>query len=121
MKKIRIQVGKIELEAWLNDTKTAAKVWEKLPITSRVNTWGDEIYFTIPVDAEPENARELVELGDIAYWPPGKAMCIFFGRTPISKDNEIRPASAVNIIGRVEGDCRVLKRVKEGEQVTVRR
>jgi hypothetical protein len=121
MKKIRIQVGKIELEGWLNETKTAAKVFEKLPITSTVNTWGDEIYFTIPVDAGLENAKKLVELGDIAYWPPGKAMCIFFGKTPVSVGDEIRPASPVNIIGRVEGDCKVLKKVKDGEEITIRR
>ena len=121
MKKIKITAGKLELEAWLNDTKTATKVFEKLPITSTVNTWGDEIYFTVPVDAGPENAKELVELGDIAYWTPGKAMCIFFGKTPVSKGDEIRPASAVNIIGKVVGDCRLLKRVKDGEEITIRR
>jgi len=121
MRKIKITAGKLEIEAWLNDTKTATRVFEKLPITSTVNTWGDEIYFTIPVDAGPENAKELVELGDIAYWPPGKAMCIFFGKTPVSKGDEIRPASAVNIIGKVVGDCRLLKRVKDGEEITIRR
>ncbi len=121
MRKIKIAVGKLEIEAWLNDTKTATKVFDKLPITSMVNTWGDEIYFTIPTDAGPENAKEMVELGDIAYWPPGKAMCIFFGKTPVSKGDEIRPASAVNIIGKVEGDCKVLKKVKEGEEITIRR
>jgi hypothetical protein len=120
-RKIKITVGKLELEAWLNDTKTAAKVFEALPITSTVNTWGDEIYFTIPVDTGPEDAKELVSLGDIAYWPPGKAMCIFFGKTPISRGDEIRPASPVNIIGKVEGDLKLLKKVKEGEEITIRR
>ena len=120
-RKIKIIVGKLELEAWLNETKTAAKVFEALPITSTVNTWGDEIYFTIPVDAESEDAKELVSLGDIAYWPPGKAMCIFFGKTPISRGDEIRPASPVNIIGKVEGDLKLLKKVKEGEEIIIRR
>ena len=120
-RKIKITVGKLELEAWLNDTKTAAKVFEALPITSTVNTWGDEIYFTIPVDTGPEDAKELVSLGDIAYWTPGKAMCIFFGKTPISRGDEIRPASPVNIIGKVEGDLKLLKKVKEGEEITIRR
>jgi len=120
-RKIKITVGKLELEAWLNETKTAAKVFEALPITSTVNTWGDEIYFTIPVDAKPEDAKELVSLGDIAYWPPGKAMCIFFGKTPISRGDEIRPASPVNIIGKVEGDLKLLKKVKEGEEIIIRR
>ena len=119
-RKIRIVVGKLELEAWLNETKTASKVFEALPITSTVNTWGDEIYFTIPVRAGPEDAQELVNLGDIGYWPPGKAMCLFFGKTPISRGDEIRPASPVNIIGKVEGDLKLLKKVKEGEDITIR-
>ena len=119
-RKLKISAGKVELEAWLNDTNTATKVFEALPITSTVNTWGDEIYFTIPVDAKPEDAKELVSLGDIGYWPPGKAMCIFFGKTPISRGDEIRPASPVNIIGKVEGDYRSLKKVKDGEKITIR-
>jgi len=119
-RRIKILVGKIEIEAWLNETKTATKVFQALPITSRLNTWGDEIYFAIPVDAKPEDARELVSLGDIAYWPPGKAMCIFFGKTPISNGDEIRPASAVNIIGRVEGDYKSFKKVKDDEEITIR-
>jgi len=119
-RKIKIVAGKLELEAWLNETKTAGKVFEALPITSTVNTWGDEIYFTIPVDAKPEDAKELVSLGDIAYWPPGKAMCIFFGKTPISRGDEIRPASPVNIIGRVEGDLKLLRKVKDGGEITIR-
>jgi hypothetical protein len=120
-RKIKISVGKLELEAWLNDTKTAAKVFEALPITSTINTWGDEIYFTIPVEAGSENAQELVSLGDIAYWPPGKALCVFFGKTPISKNDEIKPASPVNIIGKVEGDLKLLKKVKDGEEIIIRR
>jgi hypothetical protein len=119
-RKIRIVVGKLELEASLNETRTATKVFEALPITSTVNTWGDEIYFTIPVRAGPEDAQELVNLGDIGYWPPGKAMCLFFGKTPISRNDEIRPASPVNIIGKVEVDYRSLKKVKDGEEITIR-
>jgi hypothetical protein len=118
-RKIKVIVGKLELEGWLNETKTAARVFEALPITSTVNTWGDEIYFTIPVDAKPEDAKELVSLGDIGYWPPGKAMCIFFGKTPISRGDEIRPASPVNIIGKVEGDLKLLRKVKDGGEITV--
>jgi len=120
-RKIKISVGKLELEARLNDTKTATKVFEALPMTSTIDTWGDEIYFTIPVEAGSENAQELVSLGDIAYWPPGKAMCVFFGKTPISKGDEIRPASPVNIIGKVEGDLKLLKKVKDGEKIIIRR
>lgn len=120
-RKIKITVGKLDLEAWLNDTKTATKVFEALPMTSTINTWGDEIYFTIPVEAGSENAQELVSLGDVAYWPPGKALCVFFGRTPISKGEEIRPASPVNIIGKIEGDLKLLKKVKDGEEIIIRR
>jgi hypothetical protein len=119
-RKIRIVVGKLELEASLNETRTATKVFEALPITSTVNTWGDEIYFTIPVRAGPEDAQELVNLGDIGYWPPGKAMCLFFGKTPISRNDEIRPASPVNIIGKVEGDLKLLRKVKDGEGIIIR-
>ena len=118
-RKIKIVAGKLELEAWLNETKTATKVFEALPITSAVNTWGDEIYFTIPVDAGPEDAKELVSLGDIGYWPPGKAMCLFFGKTPISRGDEIRPASPVSIIGKVEGDLKLLRKVKDGEGIII--
>ncbi|HUV52338.1 MAG TPA: cyclophilin-like fold protein [Dehalococcoidia bacterium] len=120
-REIKISAGQIEVKAYLNETNTAKKVWDALPITASANTWGDEIYFAIPVQAELENAKELVSLGDIGYWPPGKAMCLFFGKTPISKGDEIRPASAVNIIGKIEGDPKLLKMVKDGETITIRR
>jgi len=92
-----------------------------LPIEARANTWGDEIYFGIPVKVGPENPREVVELGDLAYWPPGNAFCIFFGRTPASRGDEIRPASAVNVFGRVEGDPKVFKKVRSGDAVRIER
>ncbi|MBM3156257.1 MAG: hypothetical protein FJ004_03115 [Chloroflexi bacterium] len=120
-REIKISAGQIEVKAYLNETNTARKVWDALPITASANTWGDEIYFTIPVQTEPENAQELVSLGDIGYWPPGKAMCLFFGKTPVSRGDEIRPASAVNIIGKIEGDSKVLKKVNDGDTITVRR
>lgn len=120
-RKIKITANQIEIEVYLNETDTAKKVWDALPLTASANTWGDEIYFTIPVQAELENGKELVNLGDVGYWPPGKAMCLFFGKTPISKGDEIRPASAVNIIGKIEGDLKVLKKVKDGERITIRR
>ncbi len=120
-RKIKITAKQIEVEAYLNDTDTARKVWDALPITASASTWGDEIYFTIPVRAELENGKEVVSLGDIGYWPPGKAMCLFFGKTPVSKGDEIRPASAVTIIGKIEGDLKVLAKVKDGDTITVRR
>jgi hypothetical protein len=84
-------------------------------------TWGDEVYFAIPVTAKPESSRETVEPGDLGYWPPGSAFCIFFGPTPASCGAEIRPASAVNVFGRIRGDATVFKKVRSGTAVKVER
>jgi hypothetical protein len=119
-KRIYIKSGPLQLEATLNDTDLAASLWNALPISAAANTWGDEIYFGIPVDAELENAQEVVDLGDLAYWPPGRAFCVFFGPTPASRGDEIRPASAVTVIGKVEGDSTILKRVQQGDSVTLK-
>ena len=116
--KINIQISTLSVEAELNDSATAKKVAEALPITASFNTWGDEIYFTIPVDAElDETAREEVEMGDLGYWPSGNAFCIFFGQTPMSEPGRIVPASAVNIIGRVIGDATRFKEVMHEREV----
>ncbi len=110
MKPITIILGDLTVEADLNESPTAQKVWEALPIESSFSSWGDEIYFSIPVAMELESdAQELVESGDLSYWPSGKAFCIFFGPTPISGDGEIRPASAVNMIGRITSGADKLK------------
>jgi hypothetical protein len=115
---IRIRVGQLTMEAQLHDTPTAQKIARALPIHASFNTWGDEIYFAIPVTSElDENASEVVELGDLGYWPPGKAFCIFFGQTPMSRPGEIRPASAVNIVGKVIGDAAQFKQVMHERQV----
>ncbi len=119
-RKIRIKAGKVEAEAVLNDSPTAGKIWEALPIEARGDTWGDEIYFAIPVKTGLEkNAREVVDLGDLGYWPTGHAFCIFFGPTPASRGKEIRPASAVNVVGKISGDARVFKQVADGEAVRI--
>ncbi len=118
---IRITAGGLETGGWLNETDTASKVAEILPITGTVNLWGDEIYFSIPVETGLENAKETVIIGDIAYWPEGKAMCIFLGKTPISRGEEVRPISAVNVIGWIEGVEGLVGRVKQGDKITVRR
>ena len=120
-REIKITLGELEVKAWLNETNTASKILKALPITSRVNRWGDEIYFSIPVETGLENEKEIVDLGDIAYWPQGNAMCIFFGKTPASKGEEIRPVSTVNVIGRIKGEPKLLKPVKQGEKVTIER
>ena len=100
--------------------KTVEAIASALPIRGMVNRWGDEIYFEtdIEVDVE-ENSKDIVELGDIAYWIPGKAICIFFGRTPIS-DDKIRPASAVNVIGKVLDDLEDFKKAKDGDEIEIR-
>jgi uncharacterized protein len=116
---ITIKAGSIEVEATLNSSSTADAVWKALPLAARANTWGDEIYFTIPVRKELEEGREVVELGDLGYWPPGHAFCIFFGATPMSRGKEIRPASAVSVFGKVTGDTTKLKQVKSGAQITI--
>ncbi|MCD6291519.1 MAG: hypothetical protein J7M34_13530, partial [Anaerolineae bacterium] len=111
MRRIRITVGDISAEAELNDSATADAIWAALPIQAQVNTWGDEIYFGIPVYLEEDDAQEVVQKGDLGYWPPGHAFCIFFGRTPASVGDEIRPASPVNVFGRVLGDPTAFKAV----------
>jgi len=111
--------GPVEAELTEENLKTVKALTEALPITGRANLWGDEIYFSIPVDAPMENNKTVVELGDLAYWPPGNAFCIFFGPTPMSRGNEIRPASAVNVFGKIIGDPRVFKKVRNGEEVKI--
>lgn len=119
---IRITAGKVRAEASLNDSVTATKVWEALPIEGRANTWGDEIYFSIPVQAAQEkDAREIVAVGELGYWPPGSAFCVFFGRTPASTDDRPRAASAVNILGRIRGDATAFKAVASGTRVRLER
>ena len=118
--KIRIKIGKLSMDAELNETPTAKKIADALPIKTGFNTWGDEIYFSIPVKATPEkDAREIVAVGELGYWPPGTAFCIFFGPTPASTDNRPRAASAVNIIGKVLGDATQFKKVMNESQVTL--
>ena len=118
-KTIRIQSGNVEVTAELNDTKTAQAIWEALPIKGNVNLWGDEIYFSIPVSLEPDNAQEVVNMGDVGYWPPGNGFCIFFGLTPMSRGQEIRPASPVNVFGKIIGDTDVLKQVASGKDIFI--
>ncbi len=120
-KEIKIVVGDVEADATLNDTKTARMVFKALPITGEANLWGDEIYFYVLLETELENGKETVALGDIAYWPKGPALCIFLGKTPISRGNEIRPASAVNVIGKIKDITTLLKKVKDGEKITIKK
>ena len=120
-REINITAGQVTVSASLNDTDTAAMIWDALPIEASANTWGDEIYFGIPVSAGDEMTQEVVELGDLGYWPPGSTFCMFFGSTPMSRGDEIRPASPVTVIGRMHGDPTVLKRVPSGAPVLIER
>ena len=121
-RKIKISSGEIEVEGVLSVSPTADAIWNALPFTAEVNTWGDEIYFTVPVQSGLEDdASEVVENGDMGYWPTGSAFCIFFGPTPISREGEIRPASAVNVFGKIKGDTSVLKKISSGIKIVVKR
>ncbi|HKZ04363.1 MAG TPA: cyclophilin-like fold protein [Methylomirabilota bacterium] len=120
-RRIKITAGSVKADAVLDESHTAQAVWDALPLSFSGETWGDEIYFGIPVKAKPERPQETVEMGDLGYWPPGSAFCIFFGPTPMSHGSEIRPASAVNVFGRVRGDARAFKAVRSGTVVKVER
>ena len=121
MKSLTITVGKIKLEAELNESTAASLIWDALPFEAKGQTWGDEIYFRIPVDADLEKPRRTVEVGDLGYWPPGNAFCIFYGQTPASSGDEIVPASPVEVIGRVTSDVTVLKDIEDPGIVRVER
>lgn len=120
-KKIMIEAGGVRVEADLNETETARLIWDALPVEATANTWGDEVYFDVPVRTGLENAVEVVSIGDLGYWPQGPAFCIFFGPTPMSRGDEIRPASAVNIVGEVQGDATVFRAVSAGQAIRLSR
>ena len=122
MKKISISVEGVKIEAELNNSRTAEKIWELIPIEGRVNTWGDEIYFSIGEKIElEEGASEVVSMRDLAYWPPGEAFCIFFGKTPASHGDDIRAASSVNVFGKIIGDAKIFKQVPSGAKISVQK
>lgn len=119
-KAIKITAGQTQFEAELNDSPTAQAVFDALAIKAKVSRWGGEIYFTIPVQAELEaDSRDVLKAGELGYWPTGNAFCIFFGPTPASQADEIRAASAVNIIGKVRGDLSPLWNVPNGADILI--
>ena len=119
-RQIQISTGNLTLTATLNELETANQLWESLPITGRVQIWGDEIYFSIPVNVEEElDSQETVRAGAVAYWPPGSALCLFWGPTPVSAPGEIRPASAVNVVGIIDNDPTLLAQVPAGSEIVV--
>jgi len=121
MRRITITAGRVTAAATLRDGGTADAIWNALPLEAPGSTWGDEIYFSIPVTCAPESPQDVVEMGDLGYWPPGSAFCIFFGPTPASRGREIRPASPVNVFGRVDGDATVFKAVRSGTTIRITR
>ncbi len=111
--------GKISLE--LYDSGLIEKLKEILPIRRSASRWGDEVYFELPIHADLDNTqKEIVNIGDIGFWPDGDCFCLFFGKTPLSCDDKIRPASAVNIIGKVKDGIDVLKKILDGEELVLR-
>jgi len=120
--RVKIKSGSFTWTAAINNTTTGRLIYESLPIKGRASRWGGEIYFSIPVaaDLEPAASEEMSK-GDLGYWPTGQAFCIFFGRTPASRGNEIRAASAVNVFGRVESDLDKLNQVNDGAEIIIER
>jgi len=119
-KKITITAGQVVLPATLNDSASARAVGKALPIEARANRWGEEIYFEIPIQLEESSdARTDMQVGELAYWAPGSAFCIFFGRTPVSEGSAPRAASPVNPLGKVDGDATAFKAVRSGEKVRI--
>ncbi len=120
--RIRIRIGKMEVFAALKKTPTAEKIWGALPFGSRAETWGQEVYFSVPVNVALEaDAREVVDSGTVCFWTQGNCLAIAFGPTPISKGAECRLADRCNIFGKLEGDPRTLRDVRSGEDVRVER
>ena len=118
--RIRISWPSSELFAELEDTPTARKVIEALPFESRANTWGDEVYFSAPVEsALEEGARQVVDPGAVCFWVEGRSLALPFGPTPISKGDECRLAAKVNLLGKIEGDAKTLRTVRDGDRIRV--
>lgn len=121
MSKLEIVAGSLRLTATLNASPSAAELEAILPLEGRANVWGDEIYFEIPLTlTEAADAQEIVAVGDIAYWPPGRAFCLFFGPTPVSTDDRPRAYSPVNLLGHLDGDATALKQVGSGTSIHLR-
>ena len=123
-KKILVSIPELEnITIELDDTnspKTCANILDSLPFSVNAHLWGEEIYTDeSPITQAEENAKDLVDLNDVAYWPSGKAICLFFGSTPIGKKGEIKPYSPVNVVGKIIGsDKSVIKNFKEGTKIT---
>ncbi|OGI41516.1 MAG: hypothetical protein A2140_01760 [Candidatus Muproteobacteria bacterium RBG_16_62_13] len=120
MRRLRMTIGSVTLDAELFNTPTADAIWNALPFASKAQTWGEEVYFSTPVSVKKEkDARDVVQAGELAFWVEGDSIAIGFGRTPISRGDEIRLAARTNIWGRTLGDVKQLKSVKAGAAIEV--
>ena len=120
MRSVKMTIGSVMLEAELFDTPTADAIWNALPFNSQAQTWGEEVYFSTPVKMKRESdARDVVQAGELAFWVEGNSIAIGFGRTPISRGDEIRLAAPTNIWGKAKGDVKQLKSVKDGAAIKV--
>ncbi len=120
MRKTRIHAGTVATTATLLENETADAVWRALPLSAHGNRWGDEIYFEIPVQlSQAPDARDVLEVGELGYWPVGHAFCIFWGPTPASHGNEIRAYSPVNVLGRLDGDPLVFQDLPGGIEIRI--
>ncbi|WP_455464012.1 cyclophilin-like fold protein [Candidatus Hodarchaeum mangrovi] len=121
---IRMKIGSHlwDIRIQGSSPKSGAQILNLLPLESEIRTWGEEIYFSIPLSMPEENAKNIVALGDVAYWPEGQCFCVFFGKTPLTSTlDEIKPASPVNIFGKIQGDLESLKTVKPNSKVLLER
>ena len=120
--KIEVIIKNHNFKVKLNNSKTSQKILSILPVTSYLSTWGNEIYFSIPMEVELENGVETLDIGTVAFWPPGNALCIFFGKTPASIGEKPQAASPVTVVGSVEDKKSLLdlKKVKSGEKIEVK-
>ncbi len=116
-RRVRIAAGTMATYAELNTTTVADSIWQALPLEVKMQTWGEELYGAIPLSLPLESPQEVVDRGDLAYWPPGHAVCIFFGPTPASIEDEPRAAGEVTVFGHVDGDASVFRLVRTGEKV----
>jgi hypothetical protein len=119
LKIISESIGEMEAEILADNPETVKAVVDALPFEGPSNVWGEEIYFDIPVETDEEQGEQLMEVGDIAYWPVGKAMCIFFGPTPVSDSEKPKAYSPVNKFARIIGDAKVFRKVRDGEVIKV--
>ncbi|MEM7821330.1 MAG: cyclophilin-like fold protein [Candidatus Aenigmatarchaeota archaeon] len=120
-KKIKIITKKQEMIAELTEKnpRTAEAIYNSLPIEGNLKKWGEEVFFDCGINLEEENSQKIVSVGDVAYWPPGRAICIFFGKTPFSRDEKPIAFSPVNVFGKIKSNFRFLKNIKDGEKIRI--